>query len=107
MEEPITNIEVRMSIPPQTYLGMAQEIMGQYSNVVKEALEDIKNDLVFNKKFQEEVKSVVRSQMQDAVENAIKSAARRVVWDMYSEKNLDIEKMVTEAIYSTMKTENK
>ena len=98
-----TNIEVRMTIPSQTYMACAQEIMGQYSDVVTEALMDIRKDLMFNKRFQEEVKNEVRKQIQESVENAIKSAARKVVWDMYCKNDVDIEKIVTDAILASKK----
>ena len=106
IEEPRANIEVRMTIPPQTYMAAAQQIMGQYCNVVEEAMIEIKKDLMFNKKFQEEVKWAIKDQIRDAVENAVKSAARRVVWDTFSKSDMDIEKMVEEAIMKTLKKED-
>ena len=47
MEQPIANIQVTMSIPPQRYVAAAMEIMSQYSDVVQDALNDIKKDLMF------------------------------------------------------------
>lgn len=105
IEEPRTSIEVRMNIPPQTYMACAQELMGRYSNVVSEALMEIRKDLMFNEKFQEEVRNAVKEQLRESVQNAIKSAAKRVVWDTFCDNDVNIEKMVTEAIMSTIKKE--
>lgn len=102
MEEPRTNIEVRMTIPSQTYMAAAEEIMEGYSKVTSDALNEVKEALLFDRKFQEEVKNVIKNTLQEAVENAIRSAARSVVWDLYRNKSIDIEKMVKEAILSTI-----
>ena len=100
MEEPRTNIEVRMTIPSQTYYAVAQEIMSQYSSVISKALEEVKENLMFNETFQEEVKNVIKSTLQESVENAIKSAARNIVWDLYGKNSIDIEEMVKNTILS-------
>ena len=105
IEEPRTNIEVKMTIPSQTYMAAAQEIMTGYSTVVVDALNEIKESLMFDKKFQEEVKWEIKERINDAVKSAIKSAAQRVVWDMYCKNDMDIEKMVEQAILSTIKKE--
>lgn len=102
METPRTNIEVRMTIPSQTYMAAAQEIMEEYSKVTSDALNEVKKALLFDKKFQEEVKNVIKNTLQEAVENAIRSAARSVVWDLYGKNSIDIEEMVKEAILSTI-----
>jgi Flp pilus assembly protein TadB len=103
MNEPIANIQVTMSIPPQKYMAAAMEIMSQYGTVVEDALRDIKEDLMFNRKFQEEVKIAIKEQVRESVENAIKSAARRVVWDLYRNKDQDIEQMIENAILDVTK----
>lgn len=102
MEQPIANIQVTMSIPPQKYVAASMEIMSQYGNVVQEALQDIKKDLMFNEEFQNEVKNTIRQQIQESVENAVKSAARQVVWDLFRDKDSDIEQMVEKALLETM-----
>ena len=103
MDEPIANIQVTMSIPPQKYMAAAMEIMSQYGTVVEDALRDIKEDLMFNKKFQEEVKNEIKDHVKETVENAIRSAARKVVWDLYLNKDQDIEQMVENAILDITK----
>lgn len=103
METPTTNIEVRMTIPSQTYMAAAQEIMDGYSKVTSDALNEVKEALLFDKKFQEEVKNVIKDTLQGAVENAIRSAARSVVWDLYGKNSIDIEEMVRNAILSTIR----
>ena len=100
MEQPIANIQVTMSIPPQRYMAAAMEIMSQYGDVVQEALDDIRKDLLFNKKFQDEVKNAIKNQIRESMENAIKSAARNVVWDLYHDT--DIEQMIEDKILETM-----
>lgn len=100
MEQPITNIQVAISIPPQRYMAAAIEIMSQYGDVVQNALDDIKKDLIFNKKFQNEVENEIKNQIRESVENAIKSAARRVVQDLY--RDTDIEQMIENKILETM-----
>ena len=100
MEQPITNIQVAMSIPPQKYMAAAMEIMSQYGDVVQDALNDIKKGLMFDKKFQDEVKKEIKNQIRESVENAIKSAAKRVVWDLY--RDTDIEKMIENKILETV-----
>lgn len=103
MDQPIANIQVLMSIPPQKYMAAAMEIMSQYGTVVEDALRDIKEDLMFNKEFQEEVKNEIKNQVRESVENAIKSAARRVVWDLYRNNDQDIEQMIENAILDVAK----
>ena len=103
MDQPIANIQVSMSIPPQRYMAAAMEIMSQYGDVVQDALNDVRNDLLFDKKFQEEVKNEIKNQVRESVENAIKSAARRVVWDLYRNKDQDIEQMIENAILDVTK----
>ena len=100
MEQPIANIQVTMSIPPQKYIAASMEIMSQYGDVVRDALNDIKKDLMFDKKFQDEVKKEIKNQIRESVENAIRSAARRVVWDFY--RDADIEEMIENKILETM-----
>jgi len=102
IEEPMTNIEVKLTIPSQTYRAAAQEVMSSYSNIVVEALQEVKADLMFNEKFQEEVKSVIKDRIQDSVEAAVKAAANSVVWDLYRSKDMDIQKMVEKAILSSI-----
>ena len=102
METPKTNIEVRMTIPSQTYMAAAQEIMEGYSKVTSDALNEVKEALLFDRKFQEEIKNVIKNTLQESVENAIRSAARSVVWDLYGKNSIDIENMVKEAILSTI-----
>lgn len=101
MEQPISTIQVTMSIPPQKYMAAAMEIMSQYGDVVQDALNDIKKDLMFDKKLQDEVKTEIKNQIRESVEAAIKSAARRVVWDFYPDA--DIKKMIENKILETMK----
>ncbi len=103
MDVPTTNIEVRMTIPSQTYMAAAQEITQEYSRVTSEALNEVKTALMCNKTFQEEVKKVIKNTLQEAVENAIKSAARSVVWDLYAKNSIDIEEMVKDAILSSIR----
>ena len=102
MEQPIANIQVTMSIPPQKYMAAAMEIMSQYGDVVQEALDDIRKDLLFDKKFQDEVKNEIKNQIRESMENAIKSAARSVVWNLYRDKDTDIEQMIEDKILETM-----
>lgn len=102
MEQPIANIQVTMSIPPQKYMAAAMEIMSQYGDVVQDALNDIKQDLLFNKIFQEEVKNVIKEQVRETIENAIKSAARNVVWDLYRGKDRQIGEMIEKAILESI-----
>lgn len=100
LEEPRTNIEVRMTIPSETYMAAAYEIMSQYSDVVKDALNDIKEKLMFDKSFQKEIKFAVQERLQNAVKDGIKRAAESVAWNIYLEHSKDIEKMVRDMILS-------
>ena len=45
-------------------------------------------------------KKEIKNQIRESVENAIKSAARRVVWDLY--RDTDIEKMIENKILETV-----
>lgn len=47
-EEPQANIKVELSIPPQRYLGMVQQILPKYGEVVETAMKEIVSDLYFN-----------------------------------------------------------
>jgi len=100
MEQPISTIQVTMSIPPEKYMAVATEIMSQYGDVVQDALNDIREDLMFDKKFQDEIKNEIKNHIRESMENAIKSAARRVVWDLY--RDTDIEEMIENKILETV-----
>ena len=105
MDQPIANIQVTMSIPPQKYMAAAMEIMSQYGDVVQDALNDIRKDLMFDKKLQDEVKEEIKNQIRESVENAIKSAAKRVVWNLY--RDADIEEMIENKILETVQGQKK
>ena len=104
-EDPRANIEVRLEIPAVNYMAAAQMIMSQYSEVVKTAMKEIQEDLMFNKTFQEEVKNAVKGRLYDAVQKAIKSAAERVVWQTFMDRNANtnIEKVITDSIMEALK----
>ena len=51
MEEIKTNIEVRLEIPAVKFRAAAQEIMAQYGEVVKEAMDEIKKTYISTKPF--------------------------------------------------------
>jgi predicted transcriptional regulator len=103
MEEPMTNINVTMTIPSQKYMAASMEVMDGYGDVVKEALEEVKERLATDERFKERVKSVVRDRLQDAVEKAVVQAAERCVRETYRNSEARIEKVVREAILSGMK----
>jgi len=105
MDQPIANIQVTMSIPPQKYMAAAMEIMSQYGDVVQDVLNDIRKDLMFDKKLQDEVKEEIKNQIRESVENAIKSAAKRVVWNLY--RDTDIEEMIENKILETVQCQKK
>ena len=107
-EDPRANIEVRLEIPAVNYMAAAQMIMSQYSEVVKTAMKEIQEDLMFNKTFQEEVKNAVKGRLYDAVQKAIKSAAERVVWQTFMDRNANtnIEKVITDSIMEALKDSN-
>ena len=104
MEEIQTNIEVRLEIPAVKFRAAAQEIMAQYGEVVKEAMDEIKKDLYFDKAFQESVKQAVKIRLDDVVHNAIKSAAEQVVWQTFMDRNAtrDIQKVISDSIMSAL-----
>ena len=102
MDTPIANITVTMTIPPQKYMAASMEIMSQYGNVVEEALREIKEDLMSNKQFQQEVKDVIRNKIQASVECAVKKAAEQIVWETFFRNDVSIEKIVKDAILSTI-----
>ena len=108
IEDTSTNIEIRLNIPAVKYMAAAQEIMSQYGEVVKTAMEEVKSDLMFNEAFQNEIKNAIKSRLNDAVQKAIKSAAERVVWDTFMNKSAssNIEKVISDSIIDAL-TENK
>ena len=99
-EEPFTNINVTMTIPSQKYKAASMEIMAGYSNVVKEALDEVRDKLMTDETFKKEVKFAIKNQIRDAVEEAIKRAAERCVWELYRNMDADIDKLVRDAILS-------
>ena len=99
-EGPMTNINVTMTIPSQKYVAASMEIMDGYSNVVKEALDEVRDKLMTDETFKKEVKLAIKNQIQDAVEKAIKNAAERCVWELYRDVDADIDKLVRDAILS-------
>lgn len=103
MQEPMTNINVTMTIPPQKYIAASMEIMAEYGDVVKEALDEVRDKLMTDETFKKEVKSAIKNQIQDTVEEAIKRAAERCVWELYRDVSDDVEKLVQDAILSGRK----
>ena len=105
IEDPKANIEVRLEIPASNYIAHARMIMSQYSEVVKNAMQEIQEDLMFNNAFQEEVKNAVKSRLYDAVQMAIKSAAEKVVWQTFMDRKADenIEKVISDSIMEALK----
>ena len=100
MEQPMTNINVTMTIPAQKYMAASMEIMAEYGDVVKEALAEVTEALKFDEKFKEEVKNAIKNQIRDTVEKSIKRAATEVVWKMYRDIDSDVERIVEDAILS-------
>lgn len=100
MQEPMTNISVTMTIPPQKYMAASMEIMAEYGDVVKEALDEVKDKLITDETFKKEVKFAIKTQIQETVENAIKHAAERCVWELYRDVSADVDKLVRDAILS-------
>ena len=103
MQEPMTNINVTMTIPSQKYMAASMEIMAEYGDVVKEALDEVKTKLITDEAFKKEVKSAIKVQIHEAVEKAIKHAAERCVWELYRDVDADIDKLVQDAILSGRK----
>ena len=103
MQEPMTNISVTMTIPPQKYIAASMEIMAEYGDIVKEALNEVRAKLMTDETFKKEVKSAIKIQIQEAVENAIKHAAERCVWELYRDVSADVDKLVQDAILSGRK----
>ena len=105
IEDPKANIEVRLEIPASNYIAHARMIMSKYSEVVRNAMQEIQEDLMFNNAFQEEVKNAVKSRLYDAVQTAIKSAAERVVWQTFMDRKADknIEKVISDSIMEALK----
>jgi hypothetical protein len=106
MDNPLTNIVVTMTIPPVKYQAAAQEIMSQYGNVVQQALTEIREKLLLDKPFQEEVKNAIIGQLDDVVRKAVKSAAEKVVWDLFYSKDTDIRKLVANTIEEALSLRN-
>ena len=103
MQEPMTNISVTMTIPSQKYMAASMEIMAEYGDVVKEALDEVKDKLMTDETFKKEVKSAIKTQIQEAVKEAIKNAAERCIWELYRDVNADVDKLVQDAILSGRK----
>ena len=103
-EEPQANIKVELTIPPQRYLGMVQQILPKYGEIVETAMKEIASDLYFNKEFQKEIKLLVKENLQEIVKKSIKSAAENVVWKVfYSSDRQNIEKSVKESIEKALR----
>ena len=104
-EDPSAHIEVRLSIPAANYMAVAQQIMSQYGVVVEDAMNEIRKDLMFNEKFQEEVKYAVKERLHDAVQVAIKEAAKRVVWETFMDVKTDrnIKKVIEDSIMDALR----
>ena len=104
-EDPSAHIEVRLNIPAVNYMAVAQQIMSQYGVVVEDAMNEIRKDLMFNEKFQEEVKCAVKERLHDAVQVAIKEAAKRVVWETFMDVKTDrnIQKVIEDSIMDVLR----
>lgn len=105
LEEPQANIKVELSIPPEKILGVTQQTMFKYGEIVEEAMKEVASDLNFNKAFQEKVKLVVKEEIKNSLKKAIEDAAQKAVSNIYRNNRRDLNKMITNAILKLQQDE--
>ena len=104
-EEPQANIKVELTIPPQKILGVVQQTMSKYGEIVEEAMKEVALDLNFNGTFQEKVRLVVKEEIRNSLKKAIEDAAREAVSSIYRNNHRDLNKMITNAILKLQQDE--
>ena len=98
MDEPITTINVSLSIPGQKVMAQAMDVFERYHPIVEEALAEVKEKLVFDTDFQQKVKYAVMDTVERVMKEGIEKAAKEIVTNAYFNNYEEIKAKVNETI---------
>ena len=101
-EQTMSNVKVELNIPGQKLMAQAMDVFDNYQPLVKEALEEAKEKLLFDKDFQQHIKDLVIQRVEDAMKKGIEQAAQTVINEAYCKHYREIEKTVHDAIVSKL-----
>ena len=99
-EQTMSNVKVELNIPGQKLMAQAMEVFDNYQPIVKEALEEAKEKLLFDKDFQQHIKDLVIQRVEDVMKKGVEQAAQTVINEAYIKHYREIEKTVHDAIVS-------
>lgn len=103
-EQTMSNVKVELNIPGQKLMAQAMEVFDNYQPLIKEALEETKEKLLFDKDFQQHIKDLVIQRVEDAMKKGVEQAAQTVINEAYFKHYREIEKTVHDAIVSKLTT---
>jgi len=101
-EQTMSNIQVKLEIPGQKLMAQAMDVFDNYQPLVKEALDEAREKLLFDKDFQQHIKDLIIERVEDAMKKGVEQAAKRVIDDAYYHHYQEIEKSVRETIISKL-----
>ena len=101
-QQTMSNVRVELNIPGQRLLAQAMDVFDNYQPLVKEALEEAREKLLFDKDFQQHIKDVIIARVEEAMKKGVEQAAKRVIDDAYYHHYTEIEKSVRDTIISKL-----
>jgi len=102
MEQTTSNITVTLNIPNNKVMVQAMDVFDQYTPIVKEALMETKQKLIFDEEYQQELKIYIKNMIEKAMKEGIERAAREVVNDAFYSHYGEIENNVREMVVSRL-----
>ena len=102
MEQTTSNISVTLNIPSNKVMAQAMDVFDQYTPIVKEALMETKQKLLFDEEYQQELKMYIKDMIEKAMKEGIERAAREVVNDAFYSHYGEIENNVRETVVSRL-----
>lgn len=102
MEQTTSNISVTLNIPSNKVMAQAMDVFDQYTPIVKEALMETKQKLLFDEAYQQELKMYIKDMVEKAMKEGIERAAREVVNDAFYSHYGEIENNVRETVVSRL-----
>ena len=102
MEQTTSNITVTLNIPNNKVMAQAMDVFDQYTPIVKEALMETKQKLLFDEEYQQELKRYIKDIIEKTMKEGVERAAREVVNDAFYSHYGEIENNVRETVVSRL-----
>ena len=102
MESTTSTINVTLNIPSNKVMEQAMDVFDYYTPIVKEALMETKQKLLFDEEYQQELKTYIKERIEEAMKEGIERAAKQVVNDAFYSHYGEIENNVRETVVSRL-----